>query len=73
LDGAVLAAASGVALTHRRPSSRIEVLIGRSAAVCIHPFAAWRSRSRNDRAVLLISYFAMSYVIVLGLLRALSA
>ena len=45
-------------------SSRVEILIGRSAALCIHPLAAWRSRSRKDRALLLISYFAISYVIV---------
>jgi len=47
-----------------RPSNRIEILVGRSAALCIHPLAAWRSRSRKDRALLLISYFAISYVIV---------
>jgi hypothetical protein len=54
------------------PSNRIEVLIGRSAALCIHPLAAWRSRS-TDRALLLISYFALSYVIVFGLLHVISA
>ena len=58
---------------HNRQSHRIEVAIGRSAALCVHPHAAWRSPSRRDRAVLLISYFAISYVIVFGLLHALSA
>ena len=53
----------------RRPSHRLEVLIGRSAALCIHPLAAWRSRSRIDRALLLISYVGISYAIVLGLLN----
>jgi hypothetical protein len=62
-----------MAPAHNPSSHRIEVLIGRSAAICIHPFAAWQSRSRTDRAVLLISYFAISYVIVLGLLHAMSA
>ncbi len=56
-----------------RYSHRIEALIGRSAAICVHPFAAWQSRSRQDRAVLLTSYFAISYVIVLSLLQAMSA
>jgi len=51
-----------------RPSNRVEVLIGRSAALCVHPLAAWRSRSRIDRVLLLISYVALSYVVVFGLL-----
>lgn len=42
--------------------------IGRSAAICVHPFAAWRSPSVRDRAVLLLSYFAISYVVVFALL-----
>ena len=62
-----------MAPAHVRHSHAIEALIGRSAAICVHPFAAWQSRSRTDRAVLLISYFAISYVIVLSLLRAMSA
>ena len=62
-----------MAPARNRPSNRIEVLIGRSAALCIHPLAAWRSRSSNDRTLLVISYFALSYVIVFGLLHALAA
>jgi hypothetical protein len=58
---------------NNRHSHRIEVVIGRSAAICVHPFAAWRSPSRIDRAMLLLSYFAISYVIVFGLLHAISA
>lgn len=58
---------------HVRRSSRTEILIGRSAALCVHPLAAWRSPSRIDRAMLLISYVAISYVVVFGLLRALTA
>jgi len=53
-----------MAPARNRPSNRIEILVGRSAALCIHPLAAWRSRSRKDRALLLISYFAISYVTV---------
>ena len=56
-----------------RPSNRVEVLVGRSAALCVHPLAAWRSRSRIDRALLLISYIAISYVVVFGLLQVLAA
>ena len=62
-----------MAPAHKRPNHTLEVLIGRSAALCIHPLAAWRSRSRNDRALLLISYVAISYVVVFGLLHALAA
>ena len=56
-----------------RPSNRVEVLIGRSAALCVHPLAALRSRSRIDRLLLLISYVALSYVVVFGLLQVLAA
>jgi hypothetical protein len=62
-----------MAPAHKRPSHRVEVLIGRSAACCVHPLAAWRSRSRNDRALLVASYVAVSYVVVLGLLHVLVA
>jgi hypothetical protein len=59
-----------MAPARNRYSNRIEILLGRSAALCVHPFAAWRSRSRADRALLLISYFAISYVTIFGLLHA---
>lgn len=58
---------------HKRPSHPLEVLVGRSAALCVHPLAAWRSRSRNDRALLVISYFAISYVVAFGLLYVFAA
>lgn len=51
---------------------RAEVFIGRSAALLVHPLAAWCSPARRDRTVLLISYFALSYVMVLALLHVLS-
>ena len=62
-----------MAPAHSRHSHPIEIVIGRSAAICVHPFAAWYSRSWKDRAVLLISYFTIGYVVVLGLLHAISA
>jgi hypothetical protein len=62
-----------MAPAHHRHSNRIEIVIGRSAAICVHPVAAWRSASRSDRAVLVISYFAISYVLAFGLLHVLSA
>jgi len=51
-------------------TNRIEILLGRSAALCVHPLAAWRSPSRIDRALLLIFYFTFSYVTIFGLLYA---
>ena len=62
-----------MAPARNRNSHAIEVFIGRSAAICAHPFAAWHSRSWTDRAVLLISYFAIGYGVVFGLLNAISA
>jgi len=61
-----------MAPANRRPSHRVEVLIGRAAALCVHPIAAWRSRSRNDRALLVASYVGISYVVVLSLLHAMA-
>jgi hypothetical protein len=52
---------------------RVEVLVGRSMAVCVHPYAAWRSRSANQRALLLLAYFTVSYLLVFGLLRIASS
>jgi hypothetical protein len=72
-DGVVLAGACSMTAAHKGPSRRLEVLIGRSAALCAHPLAAWRSPLRTDRALLLISYFAISYVVVFGLLHVISA
>jgi hypothetical protein len=49
---------------------RLEILIGRTAAMCFHPHAAWRTRSKAGRALVLLAYAAVSYVIVLGLLMS---
>jgi hypothetical protein len=52
-----------------RPSTRTEILIGRSLAVCVHPVAAWRSGSMALRLQFFAGYFVASYVIIfLGLL-----
>lgn len=51
---------------------RAEVFVGRSAAIFVHPLAAWYSPSRNDRTLLLIAYFTVSYLTVFALLHAVS-
>jgi hypothetical protein len=43
-----------------------EILIGRSLAACVHPMAAWQSRARSFRVMLVAGYFAMGYVTVLA-------
>lgn len=56
-------------MTPHTPSSSSrwhEVLIGRSLAACIHPMAAWQSRARSFRVLLVAGYFAMGYVTVLA-------
>ena len=56
-------------MTSQTPSSSSrwhEVLIGRSLAACIHPMAAWQSRARSFRVLLVAGYFAMGYMTVLA-------
>ncbi|HEU4689956.1 MAG TPA: hypothetical protein VFS23_16400 [Vicinamibacterales bacterium] len=46
-----------------RPSIRWhEVLLGRSMAACVHPIAAWQSRARSFRVLLVASYFVVGYL-----------
>ena len=43
-------------------------IVGRSLAMCLHPYATWRSRSNRGRAFVLLAYLAGSYAAVLGAL-----
>lgn len=47
-------------------SRRHEVLIGRSLAACVHPMAAWQSKARSFRLLLVAGYFAVGYVAALA-------
>jgi hypothetical protein len=49
-------------------SSRMEIALGRSMAVCAHPVAAWRVLSGRGRFLLASFYGAVSYVSVLAAL-----
>jgi hypothetical protein len=52
-------------------SSKLEVLIGRSLAACVHPQAAWRVGLKG-RIPLLLGYFLAGYVVIfVGLLSGL--
>ena len=50
---------------------QLEILIGRSLAMCAHPYAAWQSHSIKKRMLVLFAYGAASYAIMLGTLLAL--
>jgi hypothetical protein len=39
-----------------------EILIGRSMAACVHPIAAWHSKARSFRVLLVASYFVVGYL-----------
>jgi hypothetical protein len=46
----------------------IDVLIGRSLAMCAHPYAAWRRHSTTGRVVVFLAYLGAGYAVVLGAL-----
>ena len=47
------------------PGYRVELMVGRTMAACAHPFAAWQVLSRSWRAVMVTTYAAASYLMVL--------
>jgi len=49
-----------------------EVIVGRTAAACVHPVAAWRVLPMSWRVLVLTVYTVSSYVAVLGALVALN-
>ena len=49
-----------------RPSTRMEILIGRGLALSAHPTIAWRLLPPSKRALMVFGYFAFSYLSVLS-------
>jgi hypothetical protein len=47
---------------HTSPSSPLEIALGRSLALCVHPVAAWRLSSFRGRLVVLGGYAAVGYI-----------
>jgi len=45
-----------------RASTRAEILVGRTLATCVHPYAAWRSRSIKNRVLLIGGVVTVSYI-----------
>lgn len=35
-------------------------------AACVHPMAAWQSKARSFRVLLIAGYFAIGYIVVLA-------
>jgi hypothetical protein len=68
----LLVVARMAARRHDRPSTRSEVFIGRSLAICAHPVAAWRTTVRSIRVVLLAGYFTAAYLTVFALMAFLT-
>jgi hypothetical protein len=50
----------------------LEVAIGRTLAVCVHPVAAWRARPAYRRLLLFSGCFTASYILVFLALQFLS-
>ncbi|MEO5742597.1 MAG: hypothetical protein ABIS29_18580 [Vicinamibacterales bacterium] len=48
-----------------------EVVVGRTAAACVHPVAAWRALPGSWRIVVFTVYTLTSYLTVLSVLFAL--
>ena len=52
-------------------ANRIEVIVGRSLAVCVHPVGGWRFGTGPVRAWIVLAYFSLAFATVLGALEAL--
>ena len=74
--GTALASTALVTITHQstpsgwhgQKSYSPEIVLGRTVAACVHPFAAWRLLSTSWRLLMLAAYAATSYVTVLAAL-----
>jgi hypothetical protein len=53
-------------------SPSIATMVGRTAAACVHPYAAWRVRPASVKVAVLSTYAVAAYVLVLTTLLALS-
>jgi hypothetical protein len=51
-----------------RPANRIEIALGRMAAACVHPLAAWHDTRRTFRVLLVAGYFTAGFVAALAAL-----
>ena len=49
----------------------VPVIVGRTAAACVHPVTAWRVFSKSWRVGVVTVFASVSYVVVLGALLVL--
>jgi hypothetical protein len=54
-----------MASTLNRQTVGLDVLLGRSLAMCAHPYAAWRAYSTPGRLLVLFTYLSASYALML--------
>ena len=47
-------------------ANRLEIALGRMAAACVHPLAAWHDARRTFRVLLVAGYFAAGFVAALA-------
>ena len=59
---------SAVTSKLNRVTMPVEVLVGRTLAMCAHPYAAWRAQSLRGRLLVLFTYVAASYAVMLAIL-----
>ena len=50
------------------PANKIEIALGRTAAVCAHPLAAWHTTRRSFRVMLVAGYFSLGFTVGLAAL-----
>ena len=58
-------------VTHPTPNAaanRIEIALGRTAAACVHPVAAWLTKRRSMRAMLVVGYVVIGFTTTLAVL-----
>ena len=59
------------AMAHPTPiaaANKIEIALGRTAAACVHPVAAWHTTRRSMRAMLFAGYFVIGFTATLTVL-----
>ena len=44
------------------PPNRFEIWLGRSLALCAHPFTAWRLSSAGTRTLIVMGYVTAGYM-----------
>jgi hypothetical protein len=54
--------------TPKAAANRIEIALGRTAAACVHPVAAWYTRRYSMRTLLLAGYTAIGFTATLTVL-----